>query len=224
MNYIDFLNNKNVIEHYKKIDMMNPFPFNHGLKHVKNVCKIMDRLCSTLKIMNEEKDALLIASALHDVGQVNGREEHGKKSKEYVIENFESELKNDPFYNDILEAIEKHSDQGIIENSLFTILLQFCDKMDFSKERLEDNYRERFGYLCYENIDDVDFIYNDEYFGINIVTSNADNFVETFLCEDFSKKVINAVKILAKKLNKKPVVLNNDISINIKNDSFNRKK
>ena len=217
MNYLDVLNNNSVIKIYSRIDSINPFPFNHGLKHVKNVCKIMNRICDTLGITGDEKDALLIASAFHDVGQINGREEHGRKSKEYVIENFESELKDHPYYNEILEAIEKHSDPFTIENSIFTTLLQFCDKMDFSKNRLEDNYREKFGYICYENIDSVEFVYTDENFGINIVTSNIDNFEEYFLKEDFSKKIINAVRMLAKKLNKIPVVLNNGRPISIEN-------
>ena len=215
MNYIDILNNDKVIENYNKIDDINPYPFNHGLKHVKNVCKIMDKLCGTLDITGEEKEALLIASALHDIGQVDGREEHGRKAKEFLIDNFELELKNQPFYNQILGAIEKHDNPCVIENSLFTLLVQFCDKMDFSKDRLEDNYREKFRYYCYENIDNVDFIYDDENFGINIITSNVDNFTELFLNENFSKKVINAVEVLAKKLNRKMIVLNNGNPMNI---------
>ena len=215
MNYIDILNNNKVIENYNKIDNINPYSFNHGLKHVKNVCNIMDKLCGTLDITGEEKDALLIASALHDIGQVDGREEHGRKAKEFLIDNFELELKNQPFYNQMLEAIEKHDNPCVIENSLFTLLVQFCDKMDFSKDRLEDNYRERFRYYCYENIDNVDFIYNEENFGINIITSNIDNFTEMFLNENFSKKVINAVEVLAKKLNRKMIILNNGNPMNI---------
>ena len=42
MNYIDYLNNEKVINAYKKIDGINDFHFNHGLKHVKNVCEIMN--------------------------------------------------------------------------------------------------------------------------------------------------------------------------------------
>ena len=215
MNYIDILNNNKVIENYNKIDDINPYPFNHGLKHVKNVCKIMDKLCSTLDITGEEKEALLIASALHDIGQVDGREEHGRKAKEFLMDNLELELKDQPFYNQMLEAIEKHDNPCVIENSLFTLLVQFCDKMDFSKDRLEDNYRERFRYYCYENIDNIGFIFDDENFGINIITSNVDNFTELFLNENFSKKVINAVEVLAKKLNRKMIVLNNGNPMNI---------
>ncbi len=209
MNYIDILNNKKVIENYNKIDEINPYPFNHGLKHVKNVCKIMDKLCNILNIDSEEKEALLIASVLHDIGQVDGREEHGKKAKMFLIDNFEDDLKNQKYYGDILEAIEEHDNPCVVDNSLFTLLVQFCDKMDFSKERLEDNYREKFRYYPYENIDRVDFIYDDNNFGINIITSNVDNFVELFFKENFPRKVLNAVEALAKKLNREPLVLNN---------------
>ena len=215
MNYIDILNNNKVIENYNKIDDINPYPFNHGLKHVKNVCKIMDKLCSTLDITGEEKEALLIASALHDIGQVDGREEHGRKAKEFLIEKFGSELKNNKYYNDILDAIEYHDNPCNLEFPLFTLLVQFCDKMDFSKDRLEDNYRDKFRYYCYENIDKVDFIYTDDVFGINIITRNIDNFAELFLKENFSKKVINAVLALAQKLNRKPIILNIEKIINI---------
>ncbi len=215
MNYNDILNNNLVIENYSKIDEINPYPFNHGLKHVKNVCKIMNELCDTLKIDDEKRESLLIASALHDIGQVDGREEHGKKAKEFLIKNFEIDLNNSPYYSDILLAIENHDEPCDINNSPFTLLVQFCDKMDFSKERLVDNYRDRFRYHCYENIDRVEFIYDEEYFGINIITSNIDNFSELFLKENFPKKVINAVEVLAEKLNRKKIILNNGNKMNV---------
>ena len=215
MTYKDILNNSLVIESYNKIDEINPYPFNHGLKHVKNVCTIMDRLCRTIDIDDNEKEALLIASALHDIGQVDGREGHGKKAREFLIQNFESELKNNEYYNDVLNAIEYHDNPCNIEFPLFTLLVQFCDKMDFSKDRLEDNYRDRFRYCCFENIDKVEFMYNDDTFGINIITSNVEEFPELFLKENFSKKVINAVEVLAKKLNRKSIILNNGEVINL---------
>lgn len=209
MNYIDILNKEIVKEQYNKIDLINPYAFSHGLKHVKNVCNIMERLCDVLKIDGEKRDALLIACALHDLGQVDGRENHGKKSKEFVIREFNQELENNEFYEDILQSIEKHSDINDNDLSLFCILIQFCDKVDFSKDRLENNYREKFRYYCYEDINDVDFIYNDNEFGINIITNNIDNFQEQFLQEKFSNKIIKVVKSLANKLNCSPVIMHN---------------
>lgn len=210
MNYIDILNNDKVIEQYHKIDLVNPYPFNHGLKHVKNVCNIMNKLCDKLNVADDEKEALLIASALHDIGQVDGREEHGKKAMLFTINNFEEQLKNNKYYEDILKSIEVHDNVCNVNNPLFYLLVQFCDKMDFSNERLENHYRDKFRYYCYENIDKIDFIYNDEYFGIDIITSGIDNFEEQFLKENFSKKVVNAVNILAIKLDRKPIIKNNN--------------
>ena len=133
---IDILDDNRVIEAYNKIDAINPYPFNHGLKHVKNVCHIMDRLCDKLNIIGEERDALLIACALHDIWQVDGREEHGKKAKLFIINNYEKELQTKKHYKDILDAVEKHDNACDVNDSLFSILVHFCDKMDFSKDRL----------------------------------------------------------------------------------------
>ena len=209
MNYIDILNNPKVIENYNKIDEINPYPFNHGLRHVKNVCKIMDNLCDTLNISGEEKEALLIAAALHDIGQVDGREEHGKKAADFLIDNFEEQLKNNSYYDDMISAISCHDYHSTTDYPLFTILVQFCDKMDFSKERLEYNYRDKFRYYCWEDVTEVRFIYDDNNFGINIITPNLFNFEELFLQENFSTKIINVVKVLADKLDRNPIFLNN---------------
>ena len=220
MNYLDVLNNEIVVKNYNAIDEINPFPFNHGLRHVTNVCKIMDKLCDTLKIEGEEKETLLVAAALHDIGQVDGREGHGRKAKEFLIANFENEFKDGKFYNEMLTAIEQHDNKCVVENPLFTLLLQFCDKMDFSKERLEENYKEKFGYRCWENVDRVDYIYNDNQFGINIITSGVEEFDRLFSREKFSGKVVNAVNVLAEKLGKEPVILNNGEVMNINFNNF----
>ena len=207
--YIDILNDDKVIENYNKIDAINPFLFNHGLKHVKNVCNIMDKLCDKLDITWEEKDALLIAWALHDIGQVDGRDEHWKKAKLFTISHFENELKDLKYYNDILKSIENHDNVCDLNNPLFWILIQFCDKMDFSKDRLENNYREKFRYYCYEDINRIDFIFDEKNFGIDIITNDIPDFNNMFLSENFPKKVINAVNILALKLNKEPIIKHN---------------
>ena len=113
------------------------------------------------------------------------------------------------YYNDILDSIENHDNVCSVDFPLFTILVQFCDKMDFSKDRLEDNYRERFRYYCYEDINRIDFIFDEKNFGIDIITNDIPDFNDIFLSENFPKKVINAVNILALKLNKEPIIKTN---------------
>lgn len=209
MNYIDVLNDKKVIDCYNKIDEVNQYPFNHGLKHIKNVCKIMDKLTDSLGIDGEEKGALLIACSLHDIGQVDGRKCHGKKAKQFVIDNYSDVLGNNKYYKDILFAIEIHDYDGNPEESLFSVLVKFCDKMDFTKDRLEDDYMERFGYCCFQEISDINFINDDTYFGIDIITDDVDTFEDDFFSYEFTGKVFNCVDLLALKLNKDSIVKHN---------------
>ena len=58
-----------------------------------------------------------------------------------------------------LRAIEVHDCIAKEDDSLFAQLLRFADKMDFSKDRLENNYREKYDYVFTERIDDVQYIY-----------------------------------------------------------------
>jgi HD superfamily phosphodiesterase len=216
--YKDILNNEFVINEYKKIDDINPYPFNHGLKHVKNVCSVMEKITDILNIEGEEKEALLIAAALHDIGQADGRDNHGLKARKIVEKEFINELKENKYCDDILNAIENHDQSFNVDYPLFTILVQFADKMDFTKNRLEDDWKEKFDKEYYwAERNDIEFIYNEEYFGINILANKVENEMQRFYDENFSQKVIAAVKTLAKKLELKPVIKINGNEILLNN-------
>ena len=95
--------------------------------------------------------------------------------------------------------------------------VNLIDKLDFSKNRLEDNYRERHSYSVYEEIDHLDFALNGNKFEIKInrvENSNAkiDDLFERVL---FSKAVLVFEKFCEKyklepnmKLDEKLVNLN----------------
>ena len=162
---IDILNDKKIAAFYHEVDKQNKVPFSHGHKHVRNVYHIMEKLCDAFHISNMEREALLIAAALHDVGQVTGRDNHGFKSmefsREYLLQ-YKDELGE--YYDLILLAIEHHSSKDDMqEYPLFVQMLRFADKMDFTSERLEDNYRDRFDYFISEDISDVNFSYGDTF-------------------------------------------------------------
>ena len=210
MNYIEILNDPKIIDIYRKIDDANSEPFSHGMKHIKNVCTIMNDLCDTLGIPSDMKEALLIAASLHDVGQLEGADKHCEVAMNYVIDNYKDMLGNNKYYNDILQAIKMHSADSKESDSLFTILLQAADKFDFSKNRLEDNYKEKYDYFFTEEIVNVEFIYNEEYFGLNIMTTDIDNFEDLFLGLKFFHRIINIVKVIAIKLGKKPIIKQNN--------------
>lgn len=209
-NYKKLLTNHMVIKNYTNIDKINEFPFNHGLKHVRNVCEIIEELCDILRLDKDMKEALLIAGALHDIGQIDGRKNHGLKAKSFLLENFDNEIKQNKYYLDILEAVEKHDNKELnTHDSLFVKLIQFADKMDFSKKRLENNYRNKFRYYIWENVESVGFTYNEKIFSINIITDGIDDFYIKFRNENFSKKIIANLISLSKKLNRIPKLLVN---------------
>jgi len=224
MTYVDVLSDEFVVDKYRKIDKENPFPFNHGLKHIINVCNLMNRLGAILEIDKEQLDALLIACALHDIGQFEGRIDHGKKSRKFISNYYEEKLKDNKYYNDILNAVQFHDNDANIEEPMFWTLVKVCDKMDFSKDRLEDNYRDKYRYYCYEDINSIEFIYDDEFFGINIITGDVDDFKTMFLNERFSTKVFNCLDILATKLNRTLVVKHNGEEFSYARNSVLEKK
>ena len=216
LTFMDVLNDDKIIEEYKKIDRVNKTPFNHGLNHVKNVCEIMDKLTDALNIKGEEKQCLLLAASLHDIGQVDGRESHGKKACEYIINNLKSELENYKYYEDILNAIRDHSEKvNLLELPVFTNLLCFADKMDFSFKRLEKDYKKTFPYSPYEDVIKVDFYCNNDTFTLKIeTTSNIDK--EDLLNEGrFFYKVICAFLTLTKKLNLNSIIKVNEEVIDL---------
>ena len=197
----DILSNKEVIEEYTKIDKQNKYPFNHGLQHIKNVCDLMSKLCDALKIKDEEKECLLIACALHDIGQVDGRDNHGLKAKDYIVKNYEEQLKDYEYYNDILNAVEHHDQKvNLQESPLFTNLVCFADKMDFSFKRLEENYKEQFGYIAYEDVVEVDFECDNKTFALKIKTTEKINKEDLLMEHKFFYKVITATITISKKI------------------------
>ena len=217
ISYKDILNNEAIKAEYAKIDKINPFPFAHGLQHINNVCAIMDELTDLLNISGEEKDALMISAVLHDVGQADGRERHGYKARKFAERLLDDELRGNSYYEDLMSAIEHHDEKSTTAYPLFTVLVQFADKMDFTKKRLEPDYFEKFGHIVYENFLDVKFINDDSSFGINVAANDIANIASEFVAMSFSSKVINVVKVLALKLNKQPVIKINDEELPLNN-------
>ena len=196
----DILNDEIILSNYAKIDAQNTYPFNHGLKHVKNVASIMQKLINSLNINENEANNLLITAILHDIGQVEGRINHGLKGRKFAEGYLKDKLKEDDLEK-VLAAIEFH-DQKVnqIDLPLFTNLVCFSDKMDFTSNRLEENYQEKFCYIAYENVEEVNFEIKDNYFILKINTDGKITAEDLLSEKIFFFKVITAVATLAKKL------------------------
>ena len=140
MNYLDVLNDQEIINRFKEIDNHNDNQFNHGLQHVNNVIENLLKLAKLLRIKEPELNYLLIACVLHDLGQLEGSEDHYLRSKK-IAANYLKDMVNQEWFDKIIPTIENHHDKNNIDNlSLFEHLVLFADKMDFTYKRLDVNY------------------------------------------------------------------------------------
>ncbi len=200
MNIVErVLNDKVVREKYEAIDKINPYPFNHGMKHINNVVKLSDELTNVFELSERELEMLKVAEILHDLGQVEGREKHGERAaifaREYLpkLAYFSEEE-----VNTICSAIkthDEHSDYAMLETD-FSWFVNFIDKMDFSRYRLDDNCQEKFGQVEYVEIERVRLERKGNRFLILIETIPNPQIISeaALFSKNFFNKVIRTAK------------------------------
>ena len=203
--FIEYMiNDERIVGVYNAIDKVNITPANHGMKHILNVLDIADKFLSLYMFI--EKGELIIKTALilHDIGQVDGRENHGYKSMIFAknyLENFNifttTELEM------IYSAIETHDecyDYSLLKNE-FSWLVNMIDKFDFAKNRLEKDYKERFEYSVYEDIDHLEFSRTKKDLTIKIIKIDNPKIIcqkKLFERNLFSKAMLTFIKYCEK--------------------------
>ena len=175
MSNVDFiekiLKDKEVLEAFAKIDGENKYVSSHGIKHVYGCLIIAQKLGSLFKLSERDQLLLEVSLVLHDIGQCGGRQNHANKSVEFA-KNYlpkQNEL-NETELKIVYDAIETHDDYGDYGRIKTKIawLVNLIDKLDFSKTRVDDGYRERFDYSDSEDIERLDFYLIDNVFKIVI--------------------------------------------------------
>ena len=224
INYEQILADNTVIAEYQKIDLVNPHPFNHGLPHVRNVIELMKKIIVVLNINENEARNLLIATALHDIGQVDSRDDHGRKGRMFA-EKYLSGKINQVDLETVLTAIEFHSQKTELDQLSFnTILLCFADKMDFTRDRLEKDCEDKFGDVVYAHVESVDFNLTEDEFQVKITTDKTIAATDFLNSKGFFFKSINVTKELANKLGVSGNMYVDNILLNADEmtDNFNR--
>ena len=158
MDLIDvMLHDKAVVGEYEKIDAVNPYPSNHGMKHIYGFLDLIDRSKDAFEL--SERDVLIVKTCaiLHDLGQTQGRKDHGLRGREFA---------------------EKYlPEKGVFSNAelkeIYDAIVNVVDKLDFSRNRLEDDYLERFKYSAYADIERLDFYKTEN--GLKIVIRKIEN-------------------------------------------------
>jgi len=204
MNYIDILNSKYFKETYTKIEKIKKdFPVNHGFIHINNVIRNAKRLVSVFNLNNKEEELLLIASALHDIGYLEGRDDHALSGSILAKQYLEDNGFNSEDIEAICDAIKNHGgkkEEDLIEP--VSMCLVIADKLDFissryDKERLKESYVNIF-----PNISDTYLEYESSLLKLNI--SINDKFdVEAFEKEQYYSKLTSFLTLLSNRLNSK---------------------
>ena len=165
------LSDAEIVDAYNEIDSKNKTMSSHGMNHVRGALLIATEIGKLLSFSEREMLLLQVAEVLHDIGQVEGRENHQHKAAvfaEKYLEKFNEFSKEE--IDLICSAIETHDDFKTHErlNSRVAWVVNVADKLDFSKTRLDSTYLERFEYSNSEDIEKLDFYLENNVFKIVI--------------------------------------------------------
>ena len=160
-----------IVSVYDEIDSKNQTMSSHGMNHVKGALLIATEIGKLLHFSKREMLMLQVGEILHDIGQVDGRENHQHKSAVFAKNYLEEQgVFSKEEIEIICSAIETHDDFQTHDrlDSNIAWVVNVADKLDFSKTRLDSTYLERFSYSNSEDIERLDFYLNDNVFKIVI--------------------------------------------------------
>ena len=107
----------------------------HNREHVMRVAKRVDEVLSMLGCSMSFIENAKIAAILHDVGCLQGKNDHARYSYEYAQQYFIQYGILLEYHEEVLEAIRIHSN-GFESSSTIAMALILSDKLDITKERV----------------------------------------------------------------------------------------
>ena len=201
----EYLNsNDNILKTYKEIEnkeIKNGGWAFHNFEHVKNVSKIAEKILTDLNFDEETIYKCKIACLLHDVGALQGKEEHAQRSFEYTRKLFEDKNWIFEDSDSVIEAIKNHS-SGFETNNIIALSIILADKLDIKKTRITELGKKIEGNRQYAHIEDIVINIQNGVLNINFITDGMMIMKEV---NDyyFTGKVFKAIEAFSKKLNLK---------------------
>ncbi len=206
------INDKKILNIYEKIlkdEVKNGFWAHHGFEHVYFVTNLAEQILTMLNYDNNFIEETKIATILHDIGCIEGKEKHSVRSYEFAkkyIKDNQIKLTNE---YDVLEAIKMHSN-GFQTDNIITSVLILSDKLDIRYNRLTKKGENIKGIRQWKNIKDVIPRIEGNILYIKFICPTELNKkeLEEFY---FTTKLIKAIKCFEKNLKIHSIVyLNNE--------------
>lgn len=202
MDYIDIINSEYFKQTYSKIEeLKKDYSVNHGFIHITNVIENAKNIATTFNLDDRQKNLLLIAAALHDIGYLNGKDNHAYNGS-IIAKDI---LKKWKFANEdiviISNAIKNHGGKNDYEYiDIISACLIIADKIDFINTRYDKNKLEESKIKIFPNITKtyVDYINNEIILNIAI---NNEFSISLFENSNYYKKLINFLNLLSKRFN-----------------------
>ena len=186
----------NIVATYEAVDRFDFKPLAlHGMTHIKNVVNIVSKVLTLLGASREDVQCGKIAAYLHDLGMLEGKAGHAKRSVKQAKRILKGKDLTFKQKRIILNAIKYHSVCGK-QTEIVGATLIFADKLDADKTRLGKMGYEVAGLKECANIESIDFRLIANTLIVNFITN------DKFDCFEFegyyhSTKIFNAVKVFA---------------------------
>lgn len=200
--YENLIKDKEIIDIYNNIEeyerATNGFAY-HNLNHILNVTNLVEQVLKSLDYSNVFITKAKIACLLHDVGALQGKDNHALRSYEFAKEYFKN---NNIVFDDlhlVLEAIRIHSD-GFETNNIIALALILADKLDIKKTRVAPGGLKLEGMRQMIYIEDIKIDIFNNFLKVNFITDKNIDIVELSNYY-FIKKVFKAIEAFANKLN-----------------------
>lgn len=202
MNYIDILRSNYFKQTYLEIEeLKKDYPVNHGFIHINNVIENSKKLAAIFNLNDKEKELLLIAACLHDIGYLKGRENHAYNGSVLAKDVLKEWDFGENDINIICETIKNHGGREQFEyKDKISMCLIAADKIDFISSRYDIARLDPDKAKIFANIKDTFIEYKKSKVILNIVTKN--NFdITTFESMSFYTRLNIFLNLLSKQLN-----------------------
>lgn len=190
---------KDIYKKIEKFEIESKGMAFHNFRHVKNVTATVE---SILRCLNYDEDTIYnskTACLLHDVGALQGKDNHAIRSYEYAKNYFDFHEWNFKGKDSVLNAIKNHSN-GFDTDDILTLVLILADKLDIRNSRITEEGLKVEGNRQYAHIKDIIIDITDGVLKVNFLTDyqiDMDEINNYY----FTKKVFKAIESFAKKFN-----------------------